>query len=282
MPVHWFPGHMAKAKRAIAADLALVDVVLEVVDARVPAASANADLEGILQGRPRVVLLNKADLANPAATQAWVAALARRGITALPFAALGGTGVKAVTAAVGAAYAAKREALLARGVRPRPARAMVVGIPNVGKSAVINRLAGGRHAAVGDRPGVTRGRQWVRTGGVELLDTPGVLQPRFEDARAGYLLATAGSVSDVVFDPVEVAAYVLPELWRLAAAALGERFGLKAVLPAPADSLDVVAHNRGLLKPGGVADRERAALLLLREFRDGLLGRLTLEFPPEP
>lgn len=280
--MQWFPGHMAKAKRAVAADLALVDVVLEVVDARVPAASANADLEGLLQGKPRVVLLNKADLADPAATRAWVAALGRRCLSAVAFAALGGEGVKPTLAAVEAAYAPKRAALVARGVRPRPARAMVVGIPNVGKSAVINRLAGGKHAITGDKPGVTRGRQWVRAGNVELLDTPGILQPKFEAERAGYLLAAAGAVSDAVFDPVEVAAYVLPELWRRAAPALQRRFALTELRSEPVESLDLLARQRGLLRPGGVPDRERAALLLLKEFREGLLGRLTLEDPPSP
>ncbi len=282
MPVQWFPGHMARAKRTIAADLALVDVVLEVVDARVPAASANADLEQLLQGKPRVVLLNKADRADPAATRAWVAALGRRAVPAVAFAALGGEGVKPTLAAVEAAYAPRRAAQVARGVRPRSARAMVVGIPNVGKSAVINRLAGGKHAITGDKPGVTRGRQWVRAGSIELLDTPGVLQPKFAEARAGYLLAASGAVSDAVFDPVEVAAAVLPELWQRAAAVLAQRFGLAELAEEPVLSIDQIARNRGLLRPGGLPDRERAALLLIKEFREGQLGRLTLEEPPKP
>lgn len=283
MPVQWFPGHMAKAQRALAEDLGLVDVVIEVVDARIPGASSNPNLERLLRGKPRLVLLNKVDLAAPAGTANWARAWAARGVAAVPFSATGNVGVREALAGVAATYAPRRQAQVARGINPRPARAMVVGIPNVGKSAVINRLVGAKRAVTGDKPGVTRGRQWVRAGKeIELLDTPGILQPKIEDVKAGYLLAAVGAVRDEVFDPMEVAGYLLPDLLRLAPAAVGERFGLTALAPSPEENLATVARARGLLRPGGLPDVERAAALILRELRDGRLGRLTLEEPAIP
>lgn len=281
--VHWFPGHMARARRQVQEMLALVDVVLEVVDARAPRASANPDLEAVVARRPRVVILNKADLADPEATHRWVAHLAAAGLPAVPMDALTGRGAQDVLAQVRRLFAPTLERLAARGRRPRPARAMVVGIPNVGKSAVLNCLAGRRRAAVGDRPGVTRGPQWVRVGqDIELLDTPGILMPKIADRDAGVLLAALGSVKEEVFDVEAVAGAVLPRLWALARAAVAQRLGLVSLDPDPQANLAAVARARGLVRAGGEPDTLRAAHLILDELRAGRFGRLTFEWPDPP
>ncbi|MFO7172304.1 MAG: ribosome biogenesis GTPase YlqF [Bacillota bacterium] len=280
--IQWFPGHMARARRQVQEQLKLVDVVIEVVDARVPISSSNPDLEAITGGKPRVVVLNKADLADPQATAAWIRHLRRQGVEAVALDARGGRGTGEVLAAVARLFAPTLAALQAKGRLPRPARAMVVGMPNVGKSSLINRLVGRRRAAVGEKPGVTRGPQWVRAGkGVELLDTPGILVPRIPDLRQGIRLAALAMVKDEVVSPTLVAGGILPELWPLVGPALAQRLGLTTLSPEPEENLAVIARAKGLLRAGGQPDLDRAAALLLRELREGRLGRITLERPEE-
>lgn len=280
--IQWFPGHMAKARRQVQEQLRLVDVVLEVVDARVPRASSNPELQAITGGKPRVILLNKADLADPEATAGWLRHLQDQGQAAVALDARGGRGTNELLAAVRQLFAPTLAAIRARGRLPRPARAMVIGMPNVGKSSVINRLVGRRRAAVGDRPGVTRGPQWVRAGkDVELLDTPGILVPKIEDLHQGVRLAALGMVKDEVISTVFVAGTILPQIWQVAAAAITERLGLNELAPEPAENLSAIALAKGLLRPGGQPDLDRAAALFLRELREGKLGRISLERPGE-
>lgn len=282
MPViQWFPGHMAKAKRVLQENSPLVDVILEIVDARCPLASSNPDLLRLVADKARIVVLNKADLANPASTRAWTEFFRHQGLVAIPLDAVKGTGAKEVVAAIKEAFAPRLAEWTARGRKPRPARAMAVGIPNVGKSSAINRLVGARKAVVGDKPGVTRGKQWVRIGGdVELLDMPGVLVPKFEDPWEGVLLASVGAVKEEVFDQREVVAALLTYFWSHAQEAVTQRFGITSLSPVAHENLEVIGRARGLIRVGGVVEDEKAAALVLREFREGKLGRITLQKPP--
>ncbi len=280
--IQWFPGHMAKARRQVAEQIKLADVVLEVVDARAPRATANPDLEEIAAGKPRVVVLGKADLADPDATRAWVRELGGSDREAVALDAVRGKGTGELLGAVRRLFQPELARLTLKGRLPRAARAMILGMPNVGKSSVINRLAGGRKAAVGDRPGITRGQQWIRLNKeVDLLDTPGILVPRIRRQSEGIVLAAIGMVKEEVFRADWVAGAVLPLVWQMASGALEERLGLKQLAADPQTNLVAMAWAKGLIRPGGQPDPERAAHLFLRELRDGRLGRLTFERPGE-
>ncbi|HYG59843.1 MAG TPA: ribosome biogenesis GTPase YlqF [Symbiobacteriaceae bacterium] len=282
MPViQWFPGHMAKARRVLQENAPLVDVILEIVDARCPLASSNADMMKLVAHKAQIKILNKADLADPGATRAWVEYFKRQGHLAVPLDAVKGTGARDVVAAIGQAFAPKLAEWTAKGRKPRPARAMAVGIPNVGKSSAINRLVGARKAVVGDKPGVTRGKQWVRIGGdVELLDMPGILVPKFEDPWDGVLLAAMGSVKDDVYDTFDVVAKLLPVLWEKSRENLEQRMGLSELSDDPVENLQAIGRYRGLLRAGGEVEIDKVALMILREFREGRLGRMTLQVTP--
>lgn len=279
--IQWFPGHMAKARRVLQENADLVDVILEIIDARCPGASSNVDLMKLVAHKVSIKILNKADLASPQASKAWVEHFRRQGELAVPLDAQKGTGGREVIAAIGAAFAPRLAEWVGKGRKPRAARVMVVGMPNVGKSSAINRLSGTRRTLVGDRPGVTRGKQWVRIGGdVELLDMPGILVPKFEDPWDGILLAAVGCIKEEVFDQREVAGLLLPELWAKAPDAVATRFGLTALSENPEENLQAIGRARGLLRPGAVVDDGQVANLVLKEFREGKLGRITLEGPP--
>lgn len=283
MPViQWFPGHMAKARRTLQENAPLVDVVLEIVDARCPRASRNADLMKLVAHKPQVLILNKADLADPDVTARWLAYFRREGQNAVALDAVKGTGAKEVLSEIRSAFAPTLARWVEKGRKPRPARVMAVGIPNVGKSSVINRLVGARKAPVGDKPGVTRGKQWVRIGrDVELLDMPGILVPKFEEQRDGILLAAIGCVKEEVFDPRLVAGEILPLLWSRARAEVTRRLGLTELMAEAEENLEAIGRHRGLLRAGEVVEVEKAAALVLRELREGRLGRISLEEPPE-
>jgi ribosome biogenesis GTPase A len=284
MPVvQWFPGHMQKAKRLVREQIKLVDVVLELVDCRAVAATHNPDLAELTAGKPRVVVLNKADLAVPAVTQRWVEYFAAGGVAAVPVDSTTGDGVRQLTQEVRRLFAPTLANLKAKGRLPRAARCMVVGMPNVGKSSLINRLVGRNKAVTGAKPGVTRDVQWVKVAhDVQLLDTPGILLPKIADDRMGVHLAAIGAVKDEVFAAHVVAGMLLAELWELAPAQVTDRFGLERLDPEPLVNLAEVGRKRGLLQSGGVPDTDKAALLILREFRNGRLGRISLETPPAP
>lgn len=280
--IQWFPGHMTKTRRAIAASLKQIDAVAEIVDARIPAASRNPDLTGMTGGKPRLILLNKCDMADPDATAAWVACFQRQGVVALPVDCRSGKGIAAFVPAVRDLLGDLLARRQARGMVGGTLRVMVAGIPNVGKSSFINRLAGSAKARVEDRPGVTRGNQWFAVrGGVDLMDTPGVLWPKFDDQAVARRLAFTGAIRDEILDVEELAVAFLEELPAAARPLLAARYKLPAgweTLP-PYEILEQIGRARGMLAARGAVDTERAAVTLLDEFRSAKLGRITLEYP---
>ena len=280
--IHWFPGHMTKAGRMIEQNVSMVDAVCEIIDARIPAASRNPDIDRLSAGKPRLVVMNRVDQADPSATAQWRAWFRAQGLAVLETDARSGKGVKDFPAAVRALLSDKIAAWEAKGQGTRPVRAMVLGIPNVGKSTFINKLAGRKAAAVSDRPGVTRGRQWISVGrSLELLDTPGILWPRFDSQEVGELLAATGAVKDDVLDREALAANLLVRLRELYPEAIAQRYGLTSPNAAGWEMLEAAAKRRGFLAGRGEYDTERMAAVLLDEFRGGKLGRITLERPDE-
>lgn len=283
--IQWFPGHMAKTRRLMKESLPQVDLVVEIIDARIPLSSSNPELSAIIGDKPRIVLLNKADSADEATTERWCAYFKRKGILALPTDCKGGRGLSRFQSTVSEALCELIEKRNKKGMVGFPLRLMIVGIPNVGKSSLINRLAGGRRAKVEDRPGVTRGRQWISLpSGMELLDMPGVLWPKFQDQTVGEHLAFTGSVKDEVLDLEELAMRLCEELAERAPAAFSARYKLaqEDILGSSgADILEKIARKRGMLLPGGEINLSRASAVLLDEFRAGAIGRISLEAPRE-
>lgn len=283
--IQWFPGHMAKTRRLMKESLRLVDLVVEVLDARIPYASANPELHTIIGDKPRLVLLNKADSACDAVTDRWCAYFQKKGIRAIAADCKNGRGLSQFNAVVNEALRELLERRKKKGMVGASVRLMIVGIPNVGKSSLINRLAGGRRAKVEDRPGVTRGRQWVTLqSGMELLDMPGVLWPKFQDQTVAENLAFTGSVKDDVLDTEELAMRLCEVLYEREPEALCGRYKLDKSEIEGSDGYDMlgaIAKKRGMLLPGGNVNRERAAAILLDEFRAGMIGKISLEAPRE-
>ncbi len=281
MNVNWFPGHMTKALRAMENDIKLVDCVCELTDARIPRSSRNPALDEVLGQKPRLILLNRADQADPNVTKRWIEFYRAQGVAAIETDCKSGRGVDKFAGAVRELLKEKLAALEAKGQGTRPLRAMVVGTPNVGKSSFINRVAGRKAAAASDRPGVTRGKQWVTVSkGLELLDTPGVLWPKFVDNLIGVHLSFTGAVKDQVVDVEGLACHLLSELAAIAPNALAERYKLTEFEGLQGwELLEVAAKKRGFLISRGEADTLRMSNVLLDEFRAGKLGRLTLEAP---
>lgn len=280
LDIQWYPGHMAKARRMLAESVKLVDVVIEMVDARAPASTRNPDFDDLFGTKPRVVVLNKADLADPEATRAWIRAYRARGWDAVSFSANAGKGVKEAVSLVERAARPVVERMKAKGVN-KTVRAMIVGIPNVGKSTFINRLRGSAAAKAGNRPGVTRGKQWIVVGPyLEFLDTPGMLWPKFEDKEAARRLAFLGSIRGEIMDNERLSAELLEFLRDRAPE--GAKARLKIDMDAEKSGeqlLEEACRRRGWLLPGARPDTERASALILDEFRSGKMGRLTLEAP---
>lgn len=281
--IQWFPGHMTKTKRQIQASLKLVDAVAEILDARIPLSSKNPDLQKIIQNKPKVVLLNKCDMANQTATSRWIDYYASQGITAIAVDCKSGKGLNKFAPAVNNVLSERRERLKAKGMVNPMLRIMIVGIPNVGKSSFINRVAKQNRAKVEDRPGVTRGNQWYSIAkNIEMLDTPGVLWPKFDDKIVGERLAFTGAVKDQILDTELLAVRLLDFLRSLKPADFIARFKLEDIDLDAIDSyelLNVIGKKRGMLISGGEINTERAAIMLLDEFRSGKLGRITLEMP---
>lgn len=279
--IQWFPGHMTKTRRQIQETLKLIDAVAEIVDARVPASSRNPDLTDMTENKPRLVLLNKCDMADPGATAAWVRAYADRGVKAIPVDCRSGAGLNAFVPAVKELLAERLRTLEAKGMAGRTLRVMVAGIPNVGKSSFINRMAGSAKAKVADRPGVTRGNQWFSIpGGIDLLDTPGVLWPKFDDQLVAQRLAFTGAIRDEILDVETLAVRFLESLPAAYRPLLAARYKLTDWENLPAyELLETIGRKRGMLAARGEIDTERAATTLLDEFRGAKIGRITLEFP---
>ena len=279
--LQWYPGHMRKAERLIKENLKLVDVVVELLDARSPLSSANPVLREIVGDKPRVIVLNKADLADEAATRAWVKYFAAEGIAAVPVDAVKGRGVKELVQAITKCAKPKTDKLVQHGAKARAARCMILGIPNVGKSSLINRLSGGAKTKVENRPGVTRAKQWIRLGAqLELLDMPGILWPKFEDQQAALHLAFTGAINDNVYDVASVVLLLLDTLRTKYPTDLNERYRLEGELPSGVELLEEIGRKRGCLRAGGRIDDEKAQQIVLTDFRSGRLGRVTLDTLP--
>ena len=279
MQINWYPGHMAKAKRLLQEQVARVDAVIELCDARLPYSSRNPALNQMLRNKARVLLLNKADLADPAITKQWLAFFRQRGIECAAVSA--DKNAREVLKAIERLTRERVERSAARGMR-RTVRVMVVGVPNVGKSTLINRLHGGSIAKVGDRPGVTRANQWVRVGEyLELLDTPGMLWPRLDDPVAAKHLAYISAIKDEVVDTFALSCNLLDELTEISPDMLEQRYHITDMSLRGQALLEAVCRGRGFLMRGGEVDLERGCAVVLDEFRDGRLGRVTLEAPHE-
>ena len=281
MNIHWFPGHMTKARRQMVQDIKLVDAVCEILDARIPRSSANPDMDELTASKPRLVILNRADLADVSLTIKWADALRAEGRAVVAADCRTGKGLEKFPDAVRALLSEVMEKRIAKGQIGGTARLMVACIPNVGKSTFINRVAGRRAANASDKPGVTRGRQWINCGnGIELLDTPGILWPKFDDMRTGENLAITGAVRDDILDVELLATRLMNRLWSGYRERVIERYKLKPDdEPDPLEPLELLAWRRGFLMQGGAHDTRRAAIMLLDEFRVGKLGRVTLEEP---
>ncbi len=277
--VQWFPGHMARTRRQIKESLPLVDAVVEIVDARVPVSSRNPELPELIGQKPLMVILNKCDLADENATHRRISELGKQGVTAIAVDCRSGKGLNAFAPTVRRMLADKIEANAQKGMAGKPLRLMVVGIPNTGKSSFINRMAGKNKAKVADKPGVTRQNQWFGIGnGIELLDTPGVLWPKFDDPDVGLRLAFIGSVKDTILDIELIAARFLTIMNENYPERIKERYKLDFSPESEEfERLELLARKRGMLISGGEPDTERAAVMLLDEYRAGKLGRITLD-----
>lgn len=277
MNYQWYPGHMTKAKRMMQENIMLIDLVIEVLDARIPISSRNPDIDELAKGKGRIVLLNKSDLADPEENKKWMRYFEDRGIHVLEINAKAGTGVKNIKGLVERACREKIERDRRRGIVNRPIRAMVVGIPNVGKSTFINAFAGKACTKTGNKPGVTKGKQWIRLGkNLELLDTPGILWPKFEDNAVGMHLAFIGSMNDEIIYLDELACDLLTCIRTLYPGALSERYGIPEE-GGEVQLLEAVAESRKCYARGETLDTEKAAGILLDDFRSGKIGRMTLE-----
>lgn len=281
MPIQWYPGHMAKARRQLIESLKLIDVVVELVDARAPKASRNPDFDDLFAAKTRVVLLNKSDLADAGSTQRWVDSYRKQGIYAAALSSAGASAKKVALPLFTRAAQPCVEARKAKGVN-KVVRILVAGVPNVGKSTFINRIAGQNRTQTGDRPGVTKGKQWVKvTPHLELLDSPGLLWPKLEDNRLATHLAFLGSINDEILSIEELAQALLVTLRTLAPEQLSARYAKITADTADVELLEAVARSRGFILRGGVYDTERAARIVLDEFRGGKIARVTLETPSE-
>lgn len=280
MAINWFPGHMKKTQREIKENLKLVDAVIEIRDARIPRSSANPDIDKLLQNKPRLILLNKSDLTEKKITNEWINYLTKDNVKVLEVNCLKGEGLKNIKPLLMELLKEKHDRLKAKGIVKIVTRVMVVGIPNCGKSTFINKLAKNNIAKTGDRPGVTKSKQWIKTSlDIELLDTPGVLWPKFEDEEVALNLAFTGAIKDEVMDIEELAYKLVQRLQKYYPEKLKERYKIEEIFEDPLETLNAIARKRGCLVRGGEIDYNRISVILLDEFRGGKIGKITLERP---
>lgn len=282
--LHWYPGHMTKAVRQMKEDIKLIDIVIELVDARIPISSRNPDIDSLAAGKSRVIILNKADMADDRETENWVKHFTNEGMIAVKLNSRSGNGMKQVKDAIAKAAEAKMARDRARGILNRPVRAIVGGIPNVGKSTFINSFAGRAVTKTGNKPGVTKGKQWIRLNKqVELLDTPGILWPKFEDRKTAEHLAFIGSIKDEVIEKTELVLNLITELEENYEGLVASYYGFdncektENKIDFAVKTLEAVAEKRALLKKGGETDTDKASKLILDDFKNGRLGKITLE-----
>lgn len=280
MNYQWYPGHMTKAKRQMSEDIKLIDLIIEIIDARIPLSSRNPDIDDLGKNKSRVVLLNKSDLADPLANKEWIKYFEEKGIHCLEINSKAGAGIKNIQAVVNEACKEKIERDRKRGILNRPVRAMVVGIPNVGKSTFINAFAKKACAKTGNKPGVTKGKQWIKLNkSLELLDTPGILWPKFEDNSTGMKLAFIGSINDEILITEELACDFIDYMSKMKSNKISDKYGLDYIDKKPYEVLEDIAVKRGCLQKAGEPDVVKAAGILMNDFRSGSLGRITLEYP---
>lgn len=278
MTIQWFPGHMAKARREVSEQLKLVDIVFELVDARLPQSSRNPMIDEVLGEKPRIVLLNKRDLADPRWTERWIRHYEQQGVQAVAINSFQNEGLQDVLKASRFVLKEKFEKMQAKGIRPRAIRAMVVGIPNVGKSTLINRFARKNIAKTGNKPGVTKAQQWIKVGKeLELLDTPGILWPKFEDREAGYKLALTGAIKDQVLSLDDVAIYGLHYIAEHYPERLEARYGFATLHDEIVDTFDAIGKLRGAYERGGEIDYSKVAEMIVQDVRQSELGKLTFD-----
>lgn len=278
MIINWYPGHMAKARRLIEENLKVIDVVIELVDARIPFSSTNPMISLLIGQKPSVLVLNKSDLADPAAVAAWVAYYKRQGRFVVALDSKGGKGVKQLVSMVKQLAAPKLDHWKKRGLKTRSVRTIILGIPNVGKSTLINKLSKSSAAKTADRPGETKGKQWVRIANqLELLDTPGVLWPKLENQVCAYRLAATGAISDTVFDMEGVVTKLVTQLTEQYSPLLLQRFKLDQPGATPQETIDAIGHRRGCIVGGGAIDLEKTYKLILKEYREGRIGPISLD-----
>ena len=281
MNVQWYPGHMTKAKRQMQEDIKLIDLIIELVDARVPLSSRNPDIDELGKNKSRLILLNKADLADERYNEKWTEYFLKKGFFVVKVNSKSGAGLKSIQGVIQEACKEKIERDKKRGIMNRPIRAMVVGIPNVGKSTFINSYAGKACTKTGNKPGVTKGKQWIRLNkNLELLDTPGILWPKFEDQEVGKRLAFIGSINDEILNMEELSLELLAYLSKNYQGVLQARYGISEE-GTPLSMLEGIAQNRKCILRGQELDYAKAANILIDEFRGGKLGKITLEFPVE-
>lgn len=277
--INWFPGHMVKTRREISANLRLVDAVIEIRDARIVSSSSNPEIEKLVEGKPRIILLNKSDMAEDQVTRKWKKELENNSTMVLEVNSLTGKGLNNIKPALNELLKEKLERSRERGIVNYHIRVMVVGIPNVGKSSFINRMAKNAIAKVGDRPGVTKNKQWIKTkDGIELLDTPGILWPKFEE-ETSLNLAFTGAIKDEIMDIETLALRLVEKLYNHYGKRLMDRYGLESLSEESLENLEMIARKRGCIIKGGEIDYTRVAVMLLDEFRSGKLGKISLEWP---
>ncbi|AKL84373.1 ribosome biogenesis GTPase YlqF [Bacillus atrophaeus] len=280
MTIQWFPGHMAKARREVTEKLKLIDIVYELVDARIPMSSRNPMIEEILKNKPRIMLLNKADKADAAVTKQWKEHFEKQGIPSLSINSVNGQGLNQIVPSSKELLQEKIDKRKAKGVKPRAIRALIIGIPNVGKSTLINRLAKKNIAKTGDRPGITTSQQWVKVGKeLELLDTPGILWPKFEDELVGLRLAITGAIKDSIINLQDVAVFGLRFLEEHYPDRLKERYGLEEIPEDIAELFDAIGEKRGCLMSGGLINYDKTTEVIIRDIRTEKFGRLSFEQP---
>ncbi|MBC6003878.1 ribosome biogenesis GTPase YlqF [[Eubacterium] tenue] len=280
--INWYPGHMKKTKELVKNNLKLVDVVVELLDARIPFSSRNPDIDRFVGDKPRVVVLNKSDISDPNKLNQWVDYYKKRGIKAIPVDTLKGKGINKIIEECKNETKEKMEALVKKGRIERPIRIMIVGIPNVGKSSLINKLTGRKSTQTGDKPGVTKGKQWVKLkGNLELLDTPGILWPKFEDEEVALKLAFCRAIKDEVLDVDTLGLRLIEKLMEIEPEKLKERYKLNELGETPLETMEMIGVKRGLILRRNELDYTRIATTVLNEFRDGKIGRITLEIPKD-
>jgi ribosome biogenesis GTPase A len=280
MNIQWYPGHMTKARREMTESLKLVELVIELLDARIPISSRNPDIDKLCGNKPRLIVLNKSDLADDKITKIWIQYFKGIGKDCIEVDSLSGKNVKTIGRVVQDKFKERNKNLKAKGIVSKPIRIMIAGVPNVGKSSLINRLSGRASAKTGDKPGVTRGKQWIKLGSnMELLDTPGILWPKFDDPKVGYNLAFTGAIKDEILDTAELSIKLIDTLIEICPESIVSRYNLKDTKKLAIEILEDIGKVRGCMLPGGNIDIDRAASIVLDEFRSGKLGRISLEKP---